>query len=294
MNHLYIIGNGFDLHHEINSSYINYRDWLAEKDPNLLWEIEEFFGFTDNEWWSNFEESLASIDAIEYGTRIASENYPDFASDDFRDSDWYDAENEVELQLEKIYNSISQSFKKWINQLNTPNPNKKIKIEDSSLFINFNYTSTLEDMYRKPSENILHIHGSIKSGTELIFGHGKTENDLRQNFRSEDFVEERAVDAAVSGIMSMRKDVETIIKSNADFFKRIREVKFVYVFGLSLSPIDIPYINEVKKHVLPSTIWEFSYHSEKDKEKANRFAKENKMNFKLVKLSDLQAIHHLF
>ena len=39
--HLYIIGNGFDLHHGINSSYRNFRDWLYENEPTVIQDIEE-------------------------------------------------------------------------------------------------------------------------------------------------------------------------------------------------------------------------------------------------------------
>ena len=42
--HLYIIGNGFDLHHGINSSYRNFRDWLYENEPTVIQDIEEAYG----------------------------------------------------------------------------------------------------------------------------------------------------------------------------------------------------------------------------------------------------------
>ena len=38
VNHLYIIGNGFDKHHDIPSGYQDYRRWLE-----------------DNEFWGVFE-----------------------------------------------------------------------------------------------------------------------------------------------------------------------------------------------------------------------------------------------
>lgn len=48
--HLYIIGNGFDLHHGINSSYRNFRDWLYENEPTVIQDIEEAYGCCDDEW----------------------------------------------------------------------------------------------------------------------------------------------------------------------------------------------------------------------------------------------------
>ena len=34
---LYIIGNGFDLHHGINSSYFEYRIWLKKHYEDIYW-----------------------------------------------------------------------------------------------------------------------------------------------------------------------------------------------------------------------------------------------------------------
>ncbi len=48
--HLYIIGNGFDIHHGVNSRYSNYREWLHNWNRLLLDDIEEFFGRNDEEF----------------------------------------------------------------------------------------------------------------------------------------------------------------------------------------------------------------------------------------------------
>lgn len=42
MKHLYIIGNGFDIHHKINSSYSNFRDWMENYYPSIL-EMSKMF-----------------------------------------------------------------------------------------------------------------------------------------------------------------------------------------------------------------------------------------------------------
>lgn len=44
MKHLYIIGNGFDLHHGIPSGYHSYRQWLEENHPGVLYLIDEYYG----------------------------------------------------------------------------------------------------------------------------------------------------------------------------------------------------------------------------------------------------------
>ena len=44
-------------------------------------------------------------------------------------------------------------------------------IESKDVFLNFNYTETLEIVYQVKAEKVCHIHG--KRGEELIFGHGE-------------------------------------------------------------------------------------------------------------------------
>lgn len=44
-------------------------------------------------------------------------------------------------------------------------------INNNSLFLNFNYTDTLEKTYNICSENILYIHGKALNGDRLIIGH---------------------------------------------------------------------------------------------------------------------------
>ena len=48
-NHLYIIGNGFDSHHGINSSYRNFRNWLYENEPTIIQDMHDV-GHKDNDW----------------------------------------------------------------------------------------------------------------------------------------------------------------------------------------------------------------------------------------------------
>ena len=62
--HLYIIGNGFDIHHGINSSYRNFRDWMYENEPTIINDVEETYGCCDDEWWADFENQLGTLDVL--------------------------------------------------------------------------------------------------------------------------------------------------------------------------------------------------------------------------------------
>ena len=53
---LYIIGNGFDLHHGLKSRYWDFKLYLENKDKDLLEKLEEYF--SSDSLWSDFEGTL--------------------------------------------------------------------------------------------------------------------------------------------------------------------------------------------------------------------------------------------
>lgn len=59
MKTLYVIGNGFDLHHDVKSAYKDYRIWLEKSHSELLREIDSVYPNShDDSWWNQFEENL--------------------------------------------------------------------------------------------------------------------------------------------------------------------------------------------------------------------------------------------
>ncbi len=68
MNHdsLYIIGNGFDLKHQIHSSYNDFLNWLIGNYRfDVIVELQRICPITENGkylLWSNFEKALENIE----------------------------------------------------------------------------------------------------------------------------------------------------------------------------------------------------------------------------------------
>ncbi|MCL2610111.1 MAG: bacteriophage abortive infection AbiH family protein [Defluviitaleaceae bacterium] len=181
---LYIIGNGFDLNHGFKTSYWDYREFLKEHYARALSDFESF-QYIDlhrsNDKWSDLEDSLT----IDYDTLMyeAVENYYPNLSDD-SDSRWYDLEIDLEQQIEFIYDFTGKFFYEWFLSTDFSSPRHILDFLDTnSLYLTFNYTSTLEDVYKISSENIYHIHGHIKqiSPTDIqgtpIFSSIKTIED---------------------------------------------------------------------------------------------------------------------
>lgn len=252
MKNLYIIGNGFDLHHNIPSKFLDYKKWLVKNKPSILCTINELFDSVDDCWWSHFETNLTTVDMLQIACQSAFENQPDFASEHFRDADWYTAEHDVRLKLEAAFQEITMSFKEWILSLSQGDVSKKIRIKKkNSLFLTFNYTETLETLYTIPTEQILYIHGKANSEEKLILGHGMSFKDLayifekREKIESGDYVLQRAKNSAVYSVYNYRKPVEDIINNYNRWFEKLNSITHIHIYGHSFSSIDLPYFRKV-------------------------------------------------
>lgn len=323
MKQLYIIGNGFDIHHCMPSRYSDYNVWLNDNYPGLMERLRNFYNVDNKDWWNEFELELGYPDMSEYIEETAFENQPDYGSDEFRDRDYHAGQFTAEDEIGKLVADIKGTFTEWISSLPAPNGSKMISLdkEDSS-FINFNYTDTLQNLYQIPNANIIHIHGKAGNDTDLVLGHNREYEDLDDEFtpdypehsedlkadeiaewyednydNGEDFIHQSVRQAVVTQISHLRKDVQSIISTHMRYFKTLKDIQIVYIYGLSFSPIDLPYLDEVIRNVNKSTTkWNVSYYSEKDKVSAQQYFEDNGIKEVLVnyvKLEDLQLINQL-
>src|SRR5690606_27936317 len=137
---LYIIGNGFDLHHGIASSYRHFAAWLAETDRTMFRLVEDYFS-ADEDFWANFEQRLAEFDAdhaIDYAMQFHSdERHGDF-------------QYECEQIATGLSTRLRTRFAEWIRNLRIPlwrEISRPLVVHPDALFLSFNYTPTLERLY---------------------------------------------------------------------------------------------------------------------------------------------------
>ena len=149
MKDLYVIGNGFDIHHGIPSSYKAFRRWLEDNDPELLSRMDEVLGLCTEEWWNEFETNLGEVYAIkDYTEGIAFENQPNLASEDFRSGDWDNARYEIEDKLGGLISDLKADFQLWASQLPPGNDGEVVLVNrENAFFLTFNYSMTLEKLY---------------------------------------------------------------------------------------------------------------------------------------------------
>ena len=172
VNTIYIIGNGFDIHHGIRSSYWCYMKWLEVNHPELFKEIGQTFrGAKEDSWWADFESGLEKVDWLYnmHGSTIMTE---------YKVGDIEIKGKKSSQRLLKLYDAIQVTFTQWIESLAPQIKSVKpdLDLSPDAKYLSFNYTNTLQDAYHVPDENILHIHGNALRGDKVIIGHKSNGN----------------------------------------------------------------------------------------------------------------------
>lgn len=205
MEHLYIIGNGFDRYHGANSTYADFRKYLLNRNDFLLKMFELFFGprsmmnsfdhFHDyllclqfgkklpapkNTWaskylWQDFERHLSELNR-ERIFDFTDEDLPRlFESDEnFRYADYYAPIDRVLDIVHECTFEMQYQFHRWINTVRYERGFRKrmLDLDINATFLNFNYTLFLETEYEIPREQILYIHGDRRGKFgSLVLGH---------------------------------------------------------------------------------------------------------------------------
>lgn len=265
MKHLYIIGNGFDLHHGIPSSYKQYMTWLICHYPDLYDEIARTFKDADEDaWWADFEHHLAEVECM-YDMSIPI--YPDIEVLDVE----IKGTNSPE-RLAATFKAVQKTFTLWVHSLNELllEYQPDLKLDPDATYLTFNYTNTLQDLYHIPDKQVLHIHGKAERGDELIIGHESDGNDFALKQLEEVGFQKKPYQISRQ-IAVLRKPTERIIEMNRAFFESLSDVETITVYGFSFSSIDMPYIREIIKYIKSSGVkWQIYVHSKKDEKRIEK------------------------
>ena len=319
MEKLFIIGNGFDIAHDLKTNYLYFKKFVYQQaygkdelleslqgenaiklylsgvdEEILLEEIDDYCilemqtsldlypddvdlykllyqlmgQITETEkFWSDFEEKLANFKKVSIATM-------DFLDDegDLNGSMMANNANEIgEILAEYIDYSLNKLFKLWIEEtysdwkdrILTKDEESQSKLlkdtvlkNSDALFINFNYTKTLEDLYRIPEEQVFHLHGVI-GGEKFIFGHGF--DDEVSDFNPLDvgaYLEEV--------VIKLKKPVENVLSNYNELFERLSSVKEIYFIGFGIRSeqrwVDSPYLKAIFKEAPNADILLDSYY----------------------------------
>nr|WP_311460895.1 bacteriophage abortive infection AbiH family protein [uncultured Prevotella sp.] len=262
---LFIIGNGFDLYHGILSSYANFRRWLLSNDYSyFVNQLDFIFDRTLNiDLWSDFENALGSYDYDSLYHEYADEIKIDY---DHMMRSAAQKEDAPISAIRDILADIQPIFAEWVDSIVIKGIKPVLTLFTEAKYITFNYTKTLECVYGIPTNNILHIHGCVGNIEDIVVGHGNIINPHLALSKDEDMTvyEENGKTQIIESMNELAKDVKGIMSKHMNFFKSLSNIQHVIVYGHSLSDIDRPYFELIKKSISPIADWRFSQHSQND------------------------------
>lgn len=269
---LYIIGNGFDLAHDMRTSYEDFHQWLLDNgESSAVNRIESLYlNITNNEGrWCDVESALGSItleEAINY-----DRNYQECPDEIYCEDSSHEAYRCGE-NLKNVVDILPGLLRDWVASISTKDISPKFEIIKDAKFLSFNYTRTLEDAYQIKTDNILHIHETIIENRPLVVGYGEA------RFEDDEYVsDDDTIDVVlIKNLLShCRKPVDAILKETKpkEWFKGLNEIESVIVYGHSCSKVDKPYFETVVRNIKPNALWTFYVHDENKNKSIKKFAK---------------------
>lgn len=252
---LFVIGNGFDLHHGIPSSYDHFRYFVQAQNRDVFEAVERYLHPRYD--WADMETALAEMNPDEIIENLGH-FMGSYGADEWSDSGHHDFQYEVDLLVKRMSTELQRLFGIWIRRLKIPTQlpiNKTVQVLDpTGAFLSFNYTETLPLAYGIPRENIIYIHGCAdQADQDLILGHAwKPEHRPSLNDQPDVAEQDRRL-TETNGILDRYfsntfKPSDTLIQAHAGFFEWLSSVQEVYVLGHSLSDVDAPYFEAMLRN----------------------------------------------
>lgn len=264
---LYIIGNGFDLAHEIQSSYAHFKEWLINEGYNEhVQSLENNFCFKC-ENWSDYETALGEYNIEEIYEQIAGDLSIDY---DHLMRSQAIFEDAPDIIMGPFWRDIKEKFYDWVNSIDISYTKRRFSLPADAKYLTFNYTLTLENVYNLTSDHIFHIHGRVASDNNIIVGHNKYRAP-NPKYGGNQWEMEEGVRERIKGAMNDNyKDVHSIIAKHRDYFTSLSNIGMITVFGHSYNDIDMPYFQKIKDSVSKECKWILNWHSNNDKTNAEK------------------------
>lgn len=326
MKTLYIVGNGFDLHHRLSTQYSAFAVYLLNHHRERYLKMIEYYSLPDfddynltpreiNDMkteWNEFEERLADLDF----QTILDENtdYIPSVSDDDWNSDVHAYQQIMEGIVDDLTRNLFASFREFILQVNFPTDiaDRAITMEADSVALSFNYTNTLERYYGFTEEQVLYIHGKASRDENIVLGHSRQDNPMQEEppampeglseedqdrWRDEqsshyDYSYESGKEELSYYFDESFKHTQDIIAENSSFFESLSEVDRIIVLGHSLGNVDLPYFSQVIRSIAPPAKWTVSWFNDSEQSYKRQVLEGMGVltaDIELIRIEDLRA-----
>lgn len=251
MTRLFVIGNGFDIAHGLDTSFEDFKFYILSNIGRHDDKSEDFTSdmLKDLYLFLTYAEASYNIDYYTY-TEDISKEWNQFETmlaytPTFNVNNKFMLDNILEngVLSKKEIDFLYKVFETWINSIPTKTKNKSKIFREEDLLLNFNYTDVVERNYpiiRKNNMEKIHVN-YIDGKEQLIYGHSENFNEdvdkSKEAMRVNLFAE------------NLKKSVEQQIKIKREFFEKISATNIteIYFWGFSLSQVDKGYINQIVK-----------------------------------------------
>ena len=248
----------------MSTGYGDFRQWLIENYRfDVIQELQSaYHSIKDNEYllWSEFEKALGEYD-LNVVINWCWENL--YLTEDSLGNQLFN-NSFIDTQLPDI---IDEAFTKWIRSIQIPSQKNYDSITKDALYLTFNYTDTLEQLYNIPESQILHIHGRASKGEKLVVGHNHYINPSDYWDDAIDIRENNERMQRLADMNNLCKPVFEIIERYECFFKGLSGITDINVIGHSCDEIDYPYYRKIIESVSRDVKWHFNpFEDNKDKD----------------------------
>lgn len=261
-NILFVIGNGFDIAHGIESRYTDFKNCVDKKGNRRLIDMMDTFFSNSGSLWEDIENALGDYEE----NAIADYCNPNSEIDYDHPTQYTAAyEDSPDWIFKPIVDEFLESFTQWVDSVDIGDIELIRDLSTESKYLTFNYTETLEIVYGIPQNQICHIHGSRLKKDEYIIGHNKfySPGDAYQDESVLLYVQETCF-KIINWMNELYKNSAAIIRVHKSFFDGLSDIEKVEVIGHSFNEIDLPYLEEVVKMSGKDIPWLISYHSDED------------------------------
>lgn len=140
---LYIIGNGFDVHHGVCSKYSDFANFLRIQNRSLYDKFTEMCHV--DFLWTEFEKALAYVNR-DYFLKMGETIKPYDWDNDRADSELFLPAGYVRGEAECFWEVIQKWFRKWTRQIRWYDRynSKKIWMDSYARYVTFNPNRSLE------------------------------------------------------------------------------------------------------------------------------------------------------
>ena len=289
---LFIIGNGFDLFHGFKTGYNHFKQYLKNNNcpVSTSFSLATFFLGENEDLWADFENRLDKVQYVAVGAEFSED-----LTKDRSDKDWDQAEKYNKTLCDEFEETVSNFKSKLcravsdfiIEAVKCNKPYKRTIFSNvfsgKDLFVSFNYTRTLEEIYGIKREQILYLHGIAYpkyankdiyyqdyNEPTIVFGHGNKQvgNDYDNTIESDPFNPHEVLQN-----LPARLKKEYQIEKLTDFIKSAPQITEIEIIGHGLGAVDQPYfllLNNLLPSLKTITYWYYLEDSESEEAKIKK------------------------